>query len=240
MHDSIHAKVILGARKAIVGSANLSCNGLGLEADKTAGWEEAGILTEDPVELKSIRDWFEKIWKSAKPITNPDMNDAMKKWKERQSLFAPREHNRPLYLAIYKTSPSPKEIKRATDHLKNLQKKCNHDLDFAQYWDSLPTNGNLLLLHWKGGKENILEEADWASRLPDLDYEQAIEGGRVIPVQVLRLLKRAPKGLAAKKIAKTFSNEALARIWDSAKPRRNDDGVCVKLEDALHVRDELA
>ena len=44
--NDLHAKVISGENKAIVGSANFSCNGLNLEESEQTGWEEAGIDPE--------------------------------------------------------------------------------------------------------------------------------------------------------------------------------------------------
>jgi hypothetical protein len=37
----------------VVGSANASTNGLGLEQDEVAGWREIGMLSDDPGDLRS-------------------------------------------------------------------------------------------------------------------------------------------------------------------------------------------
>lgn len=63
----LHAKVIIAAPLCILGSANLSANGLGFEGlagDESfpAFWEEAGLLTDDPVFVAEATQWFAALW----------------------------------------------------------------------------------------------------------------------------------------------------------------------------------
>src|SRR5262245_45086497 len=46
-HDRLHAKVMVSDNGAVIGSANLSCNGLNLEGEEVEGWEEAGFFTRE-------------------------------------------------------------------------------------------------------------------------------------------------------------------------------------------------
>jgi len=57
--DNLHAKVVHTSTQALVGSANLSANGLNLEGEESSGWREAGYLVRDGQQLAAIRDWFE-------------------------------------------------------------------------------------------------------------------------------------------------------------------------------------
>lgn len=85
MHsDRLHAKVIIGKNKAIIGSANMSANGLNLEGAEIEGWQEAGLQIDSPVQLKDIRAWFKKQWGKAQPITNEMLALAHKRWESRR------------------------------------------------------------------------------------------------------------------------------------------------------------
>lgn len=84
-HDRLHAKVIVGGRRALVGSANLSSNGLNLEGSEISGWEEAGLVTIDPKQIGTIKEWFTAMWAESRPITDAAVEDARRKWKERRA-----------------------------------------------------------------------------------------------------------------------------------------------------------
>lgn len=60
--DNLHAKVIWTEYGAIVGSANASSNGLPEEEDSSDGLLEAGVIVQDPAELKAIADWFQNLF----------------------------------------------------------------------------------------------------------------------------------------------------------------------------------
>lgn len=79
--DTLHAKVFLGKTDAVVASANVSANGLGLEGGEQARWIEAGILT---TEIGPITSWMEKLWKESQPIKDEDIEVAKSVWAQRQ------------------------------------------------------------------------------------------------------------------------------------------------------------
>lgn len=79
--NTLHAKIYLGSRRAIVTSANVSANGLGLEGIEQAKWIEAGILTNN---ISKISTWFETLWKDAEEVTDRDLELAKDAWKHRQ------------------------------------------------------------------------------------------------------------------------------------------------------------
>ena len=58
--NKLHAKIYLGAKSAVVGSANWSMNGLGTD-DPLAGLREACVVVSDPNDLTSIRQYVEHL-----------------------------------------------------------------------------------------------------------------------------------------------------------------------------------
>jgi hypothetical protein len=84
-HRQLHAKVYFTETGAIVGSANASTNGLAMQGSFSA-WREANILFDDSATLKELRTWFDKIWKVARDISDDDIKNARRIWKERRKL----------------------------------------------------------------------------------------------------------------------------------------------------------
>jgi hypothetical protein len=78
-HDKLHAKVYLGECRAVVASANVSANGLGLAGKEQAGWKEAGVLLEDN-QIDEIKKWFENILRSATSVHDADWRLAKQRY----------------------------------------------------------------------------------------------------------------------------------------------------------------
>lgn len=78
--DDLHAKVYIGARSAVVASANASVNGLGLEGGEQGHWIEAGMLTDD---VGPLAAWFEALWAGSDEIQPADWRAARKAWAAR-------------------------------------------------------------------------------------------------------------------------------------------------------------
>ncbi|MBE8233309.1 MAG: hypothetical protein HAW67_06190 [Endozoicomonadaceae bacterium] len=70
--ERLHAKAFITEKSAIVGSANFSKNGLGL--DECEGTIEVALQTD---ETKPLIDWFNKQWEAARDISNEDIVEAM-------------------------------------------------------------------------------------------------------------------------------------------------------------------
>lgn len=84
--DNLHAKLVLTEKAMIVGSANISSNGLGLEDGEVAGFRELGIRSEDAEQLKAARTWFDELWENeAREIDDSDLDAAQRVWKKRRS-----------------------------------------------------------------------------------------------------------------------------------------------------------
>lgn len=101
-HDSLHAKVIVGDRQAIVGSADCSSNGLNFEGDELIGWEEAGILTEDELQILRIKKWFDAMWDDAEYISPDDIKYAMQKWNDKRAIRSNLSPNKKFALSNLK------------------------------------------------------------------------------------------------------------------------------------------
>lgn len=150
----LHAKVYIGKNVAIISSANLSANRLGLEADELNGWLEAGYKITDHQELKGINSWFLDIWKRSKKITPNDIEMAMKTWNKRQivrptigsniSLFkvlrdSPEVlQNRNLYMTISTDSMSDSAIDTLNYVKEESKYGCN--VEAFESWPELPEN----------------------------------------------------------------------------------------------------
>jgi hypothetical protein len=81
--DSLHAKVFISGTATVIGSANLSANGVGLEGSETSSLEEAGIVTPTS---DDIRQWFNELWNKSKKIAEDDLKEAQEKWNQRRSI----------------------------------------------------------------------------------------------------------------------------------------------------------
>jgi hypothetical protein len=84
--DSLHAKVFIGSDVAVVASANVSANGLGLEDIEQARWIEAGV--EVPV-TDELVEWFETLWNESKIVDGESLRAAKREWKKRQGIKPP-------------------------------------------------------------------------------------------------------------------------------------------------------
>lgn len=82
--DRLHAKIAIGIHKTLIGSANISANGLGLGDQRTAHWLEAGVLTSDEAVVGGARDWFDELWQSnaVRGIEDEDIVAAAKIWTQ--------------------------------------------------------------------------------------------------------------------------------------------------------------
>lgn len=81
--DDLHAKVYVSDLGAVIGSANMSINGLGVESLSDSKWEEAAFFTQDAAILSEITSWFVKL--ESREITEVNLDDAQKKFDDRKS-----------------------------------------------------------------------------------------------------------------------------------------------------------
>jgi len=84
--DGLHAKVWLTNNAAIVGSSNMSANGLGFEGDELRGQIEANIFVTEPYVLEEIDTWFrEDVVPGARKIGRQELAEATERWKRHRN-----------------------------------------------------------------------------------------------------------------------------------------------------------
>lgn len=100
--DRLHAKVIIGKKQAVIGSANISANGLGLEDEDSAHWLEAGMHIRERRELDEMGAWFDALWSSeqVKPIETCDIEAAYIAWERNRRPPMPTTFPMPDFFSI--------------------------------------------------------------------------------------------------------------------------------------------
>lgn len=91
--DGMHAKVWCLGDTVIVGSANASANGLGLENAGQIINTEAAVKIQDAELAASVSQWFQHIWEVAHPITRTEIEEVRSLWEERKR-NTHRQHSR--------------------------------------------------------------------------------------------------------------------------------------------------
>ncbi|MHB2050348.1 phospholipase D family protein [Pseudomonas sp. VEM90] len=131
--DRLHAKLLVGPTSAIIGSANVSANGLGFEGVEVAHWLEAAIQTFDSKEVESAQEWFDQLWLSSdsRPITDQDLVNATEAYEKnrdgrpdysRRGPFSFENYSvadlegRNAYALLYTSRPGPEAEARAKKH----------------------------------------------------------------------------------------------------------------------------
>ncbi|MGT2505596.1 phospholipase D family protein [Cupriavidus basilensis] len=77
--SSLHAKVVIADKKAIVGSANFSTDGLGLDGVCESGWVEAAAV----LDAVAVEDWFDIHWRAASEVSDEALANAERAWMHR-------------------------------------------------------------------------------------------------------------------------------------------------------------
>lgn len=169
--DDLHAKLILTDKSLIVGSANVSSNGLGLEGVEQAKWREAGVLSTSSIELATAGRWFASQWAAARTIKKLDIEKAEAAWKARRrmrpklaldtkaSLLEQPANlwaDRPVHFAVYREG-----LSRAAEKKLAQEQECfpHAELDLYEGWDEgeLPTDSNAVIIPVYWGKRGKIE-----------------------------------------------------------------------------------
>ncbi|MBU2834066.1 phospholipase D-like domain-containing protein [Acidithiobacillus ferriphilus] len=149
--DQLHAKLVLSDKGMVVGSANMSANGLGFEGKESDGFFELGIYTTDSILLTEAVHWFDKKWNKARTIDERDVELAKKAWLRRRSFRPPQKNNlkeksgllemniadlkdRSVYFVIYRNS-ALEEAKRYLDKVSDREELSGGKLDIYSGWD---------------------------------------------------------------------------------------------------------
>jgi hypothetical protein len=246
--DRLHAKVLLGQEQALLGSANLSANGLGFEAMETAHWLEAGLHTRDLSEVQSAQAWFEQLWNSSqvRRITNEDLKHAAEAYNRNRNgrpdysepgpfsfgLYDPSGlAARHAYALIYVDRPSEEAEAATAQHLKEeaskygateIKSRGADRWTFENWPDSLDTTeqNEYLCLLWKEATGAVAVDGTCRMTGTRLHfyYEEGGVEGRVD-------LAKPAKSLLGHRLNRTDC-KALAKelkpvmgaIWEQAEP----------------------
>lgn len=168
--DDLHAKLVLTEKAMIVGSANISSNGLGLEDGEAAGFRELGILSRNKGQLDGARVWFDEIWnKKARKIAPSDLDAAQEAWKKRRKarpkikfsdskslldMTASELQKREIYFVIYRKELSPE----AKVLLEEAREK-NDKLDAYEDVKGFPKGRDAVIIpiHWEKDGEITIQ-----------------------------------------------------------------------------------
>lgn len=155
--NDLHAKVFLSDTHLILGSANVSTNGLGLEGNEQVGWREACVRTDDPTMLDSATIWFDTQWNASTPIHEDDLTKAEEVWRRarRSRPVTPRSSDsgkdgllayaleelqgRGLFIAITSENLS-RQAKKTLARIK----KTDPTADGYEAWSNIPLDAILL------------------------------------------------------------------------------------------------
>lgn len=172
--DQLHAKILLSEQGMIVGSANMSANGLGFEGGEANSFCELGIYETDSFLLEEANDWFISVWDKAKNIDDKDLELAQKAWsKQRGSrpIFERSKNekadllemdpmelkDRPIYFVLYRYKGSEEAI----DYLNEVsgkEKLPDGNLDIYEGWgeNRLPRmEGDIIIPIYIGARRRV-------------------------------------------------------------------------------------
>jgi hypothetical protein len=181
--NTLHAKIVISSNEVIIGSANISTNGLSLSADEISGWDEIGISSKDLNLIKQSHIVFSDLWEKSQEITNHDLNEAQRIWNKRRSQrpikaseksFFERDltelKDRNIRILIWRNQATEranaefKEYKQS-DELKNLNTK---KIDFFQNLDRLPKETSIISVYF--GRRGSIKVSASFRRCPELDF----------------------------------------------------------------------
>jgi hypothetical protein len=158
----LHAKVYLGNGEIVVGSANASANGLGLEDAEINGSKEVCVVTNDNSVISQCQSWFLGTWEEANDITDGDLKKADAVWRMRRK-HRPMDHhsgksllktlqtdvtlfaNREIYVRVDMEDVSKAGLKTAEDQTGGDW--TNHGV--FEDWSDMPPDAEIIEFLWE-------------------------------------------------------------------------------------------
>ena len=169
-NPKLHAKVLIQKSVAIIGSANISINGLAMESNEVTGWIESGLKTHDQEIISKSKEWFNKLWKLSNHITDSDIKKYKEKWKSRRRNRPIKQHktslieaatndidafkDREIYFVIYRDNNLSNDAQETFNEIKKDYTLKSNQLACYENWLELPDNAYVIDLYYgpKGGK----------------------------------------------------------------------------------------
>lgn len=164
----LHAKVVLQGTTAIVGSANLSANGLSLEGAEQTAWTELGVKFSNNETVNNTKAWFVELWGKSAMVTTDDLPMQFENWKKRRKnrplshrklsiIDAALEYqevisDRDIYFAVYREYAS-QEADTAFEQISEESSEVSGTSNYFEDWLELPDDAYLVSLRLgpKGG-----------------------------------------------------------------------------------------
>lgn len=252
-HDSLHAKVVVGSNRALVGSANFSCNGLNLEGGETEGWVEAGLMTSD---VKPVQGWFDALWKSAihNDINDDDIEEARELWEIRRGTrpLRPRDGrngfslaaftyysllDRPVYLVVYRDRNLTDEAVDAyrQDEVERTGRPSKHMRPTFEGWPELPKGSQLIDCYQK--RNGTLTCYGVLKRVYDVEFRYSDRSpGHLAVCDSEKTLLGLPFKKAERDLFVERVQPYIEAIWDSAVG--DEDGKYIPLADVWAICEE--
>ena len=143
--DNMHAKVWICGADVIVGSANVSANGLGFDNDPS-GNIEAAIHANSSEFAAIARNWFDALWDRSDEITDNHIRWAEDQWTERSNTGKTRRAQRKFLL----------EQVRSGGNLRGFDNV--HIVAWRESDDELSKDGEAFL---QGGAKDSYTEDEW-------------------------------------------------------------------------------
>ncbi len=185
--DNLHAKVAITEHAVLIGSANVSANGLGFEGGECTRWHEAGLLSDAVDHMQAARVWFDALWSRAYQVKDIDLEDARIKWQSRRNVRPSSDRNqslleqpldaltdRAIYLVIYRDKASPEGLSAFSRGVQDLVEgkqisEPPKKLDFFENWPAkspLPDNPRATLIEVYFSRRGKVNVKDLFSPLP--------------------------------------------------------------------------
>lgn len=205
--EDLHAKVVVGDRLAIVGSANFSTNGLNIQGNEFDGWQEAGYATDKTEDLQQMREWFETQWKRGSKITPRIIEQAQANWAKRCANRVPMSSNhksvlsmtpaelegRNIFVALWRGDPSPEAQSESTlvlDQQEDVSPaKDTMNWDIFEDWDEIKV-GQTVIPVYVGTKGRIKVKGAYEVLFThSKKREQALNRGELMELKMCFKLK---------------------------------------------------
>lgn len=163
--ERLHAKAWITDHEVLIGSANASANGLGIEGAESIKWNELGLLTDDTGVVKDAKKWFDAKWRQGAEITDEVLDEVKKRWQVRQfSSPGPLKPRGGILAAALKSPESFEGTRiwvvvnakvlsdRAKDQVKGLKTLMGGDVEAWEDWPSMPSDVLLISFMAEKGK----------------------------------------------------------------------------------------
>lgn len=248
--DDLHAKVAVSETAAIIGSANCSVNGLGLEGPECAGWEEAGVRIDDHTQIAHIQGWFDGLWARGHAITEQRLSDAQIQWDRNRSsrpklaksfseaLDAGELRNRDIHVEIHQLKASDEAVEAAAEAIKQARRDGvpevrNTKVDFYEDWpddsdEPLPVGKPIISVYYGPTKRVAITGA--CLRIPQLDRSFKSASGKNLAVVMVGKLEEVSGFTFTKTDAAGLAKRIKPWVKDLYVSEDSDTARCVRLD----------